>query len=34
MGKTDTFLQLNQVILGIVAIGVSFYFWKKRGNTN
>jgi len=34
MGKADTFLQLNQVILGIVAIGVSWYLWKKRGNTN
>jgi len=35
MPKVDTFLQLNQVILGIVAIGVTFYLWKKnKGNTN
>jgi len=34
MSKADTFLQLNQVIIGLIAIGVSWYLWKKRGNTN
>jgi len=34
MTKADTFLQLNQVIIGLVAIGVSYYFWKKKGDTN
>ena len=32
MPKVDTFLQLNQVILGIIAIGVSFYLWRKKSN--
>ena len=31
MGKADTFLQLNQVIIGIIAIGFTYYLWKKSG---
>jgi len=29
--KADTFLQLNQVIIGIIAIGFTWYLWRKSG---
>jgi len=34
MSKADTFLQLNQVIIGLIAIGVSWYLYKKKGSMN